>query len=93
MCSVHLKMPKVFHCSKCQEEYNCPVGKKCIRSADEFFSSAAQVPAPHSPTNKITVSDHSLLQLSQIGEKMEAMDRRVHGSCTGTGQVTCMCFL
>ena len=70
-------MPKVFHCSKCQEEHSRPVGKKCTKSAGESFSSAAQVPVPPSPTNEITASDQILSQLHQIGEKMEAMDRRV----------------
>ena len=70
-------MPKVFHCSKCQEEHSRPVGKKCTKSAGESFSSAAQVPARPSPMNKITASDQILSQLHQIGEKMEAMDRRV----------------
>ena len=52
-------MPKLLHCSKCQEEHSCPVGKKCMKSAGESFSSAAQVPAPPSAstTNEITVSD------------------------------------
>ena len=70
-------MPKVFHCSKCQEEHSRPVGKKCTKSAGESFSSATQVPAPPSSTNEITASDQILSQLRQIGEKMEAMDRRV----------------
>ena len=71
------RMPEVFHCSKCQEEHSRPVGKKCMKSAGESFSSATQMPASPSPTNKITASDQILLKLRQIGEIMEAMDRRV----------------
>ena len=70
-------MPKVFHCSKCQEEHVRPVGKKCMKTAGESFSSADPLPAPPSPGDDITASDQILLQLRKIGEKMEAMDRRV----------------
>ena len=70
-------MPKVFHCSKCQEEHVRPVGKKCMKTAGESFSSADPMPAPPSPGNEITASDQILLQLRKIGEKMEVMDRRV----------------
>ena len=92
-------MPKVFHCSKCQEEHARPVGKKCMKTAGESFSSADPLPAPTSPGEDITASDQILLQLRKIGEKMEAMDRRVqrteaaleqgssHVSLPGTSQV------
>ena len=92
-------MPKVFHCSKCQEEHARPVGKKSMKTAGESFSSADPLPAPPSPGDDITASDQILLQLRKIGEKMEAMDRRVqhteaaleqgssHVSLPGTSQV------
>ena len=70
-------MPKVFHCSKSQEEHAHPLSKKCIKSAGESFSSTAQVSAPPSPSNKIAASDQILIQLCQIRGKLEAMDRRV----------------
>ena len=63
-------MPKVFHCSKCQEEHARPVGKKCMKTAGESFSSADPLPAPPSPGDDITASDQILLQLRKIGEKI-----------------------
>ena len=73
-----LKMPKIFYCSKCQDEHERPVGKKCqLKLAGESFSSANEVVATPSSSVSGSISDQILSKLSQIGEKMELMDRRV----------------
>ena len=66
-------MPKVFHYSKCQEEQSRPVGKKCLKSAGESFSSAAQVPAQLTKSLLLTRFCYNCTKLG----KMEAIDRRV----------------
>ena len=71
-------MPKSFHCSKCQNEHEQPVGKKCqMKLAGESFSSTSEVAASSSTSDSPTVSDQILNKLQQIGEQMELMDRRV----------------
>ena len=72
------KMPKVFFCSNCLLQHARPVGKKCQQMQGESFSGDVDVPAPPSPTYlSPSVSDKILLQLQQLGAKMEQMDRRV----------------
>ena len=70
-------MPKIFYCSKCQDEPERPVGKKCqLKLVGE--SSASEVVAPPTSASGISaVSDQILSKLQQIGEKMELMDRRM----------------
>ena len=71
-------MPKVFHCSKCQNEHEQPVGKKCqVKLTGESFSSTSEVAASSSTSDITAVSDQILSKLQQIGEQMELMDRRV----------------
>ena len=71
-------MPKVFYCSKCALQHPQPVGKKC-QYEDESFSSDVEVAAPPSTetVGTDTVSQQILLQLQQLGSKMDQMDRRV----------------
>ena len=46
---------------------------------------------PKYPPNKITASDQIFSQLCQIGKNGSyGQEGAAHGSCTGTGQVTCM---
>ena len=53
----------------------CPTsGKKCQQKAGELFSSDSKVPSFH---NEITDTDEILLQLRQLGEKMDCMDKRM----------------
>ena len=71
-------MPKIFYCSKCQDEHERPVGKKCqLKSAGESFSSTGEVAASSSTSGIAAVSDQILSKLQQIGQQMELMDRRV----------------
>ena len=71
-------MPKIFYCSKCQDEHERPVGKKCqLKSAGESFSSTSEVAASSSTSGIAAVSDQILSKLQQIGQQMELMDRRV----------------
>ena len=73
-------MPKVFHCSKCALQHPWPVGKKCQYEGDSLFSDV-EMAAPSTETvNNATVSQQILLQLQQLGDKMDLMDRRVQ--CT-----------
>ena len=71
-------MPKVFHCSKCALQHPRPVGKKC-QYEGESFSSDVEVAAPPSTetVGSAAVSQQILLQLQQLGDKMDLMDRRV----------------
>ena len=71
-------MPKVFYCSKCALQHPRPVGKKC-QYEGESFSSDVEVAAPPSTetVGTDTVSQQILLQLQQLGDKMDQMDRRV----------------
>ena len=71
-------MPKVFYCSKCALQHPRPVGKKC-QYEGESFSSDVEVAAPPSTeaVGTDTVSQQILLQLQQLGSKMNQMDRRV----------------
>ena len=78
MAQIKIKMPKIFHCSKCQNKHEQPVGKKCqVKLAGESFSSTSEVAASSSTSDITAVSDQILTKLQQIGEQMELMDRRV----------------
>ena len=71
-------MPKIFYYSKCQDEHERPVGKKCqLKSAGESFSSTGEVAASSSTSGIAAVLDQILSKLQQIGQQMELMDRRV----------------
>ena len=48
-----------------------------MKLAGESLSSASEVVAPHSLSGNSTVSDQILLQLRQIGKKIDLMDRRL----------------
>ena len=71
-------MPKVFYCSKCTSQHPRPVGKRC-QVAGESLVSDVKVVAPPSPSVSgiSSVSGQILLQLQQLGDKMDKMDRRV----------------
>ena len=71
-------MPKVFYCSKCASQHSRPVGKRC-QVAGESLVSDVEDAAPPSPSASgiSSVSGQILLQLQQLGEKMDNMDRRV----------------
>ena len=68
----------MFHSSKCALLHPRPVGKKC-QYKGESLSSDVEVAAPASieMAGNATVSQHILLQLQQLGDKMDLMDRRV----------------
>ena len=70
--------PKVFYCSKCTSQHPRPVGKRC-QVAGESLVSDVEIIAPPSPSvfGLSLVSDQILLQLQQLGNKMDKMDRRV----------------
>ena len=71
-------MPKIFYCSKCQDEHERPVGKKGqVKLAGDSFSSTSEVAASSSSSGIAAVLDQILSKLLQIGEQMELMDRRV----------------
>ena len=57
-----------------------------MKPAGDSFSSVDRVPALPSPTNGLTASDQILIQLWQIWEKMEVMDRRVQHTETALEQ-------
>ena len=86
-------MPKVFYCSKCALQHPRPVGKKC-QYKGESSSSDVEVAAPPSTemVGNATVSQQILLQLQQLGDKMDQMDRRVQRTESaleqGTSQVS-----
>ena len=71
-------MPKVFYCSKCALQHARPVGKKC-QYEGESSSSDVEVAVPPSTemVGNGTVSQQILLQLQQLGDKMDQMDRSV----------------
>ena len=71
-------MPKAFCCSKCTSQHPLPVGKRC-QVAGESLVSDVEVIAPPSPSvsGLSLVSDQILLQLQQLGDKMDKMDRRL----------------
>ena len=66
-----------------------PVGKKC-QYEGETLSGDVEVPAPPStePDSNTTVSQQILLQLQQLGDKMDLMDRRVQPTEAALGQGT-----
>ena len=71
-------MPKVFHCSKCGLQHPRPVGKKCQYKGESLSSDVEVVAPPSTETvGSATVSQQILLQLQQLGDKMDLMDRRV----------------
>ena len=82
-------MPKVFHCSKCASQHLRRVGKKC-QYEGESLSGDVEVAAPPStePASSTTVSQQILLQLQQLGDKMDLMDRRVQRMEAALGQET-----
>ena len=82
-------MPKVFHCSKCTLQHPRPVGKK-YQYEGESLSSDVEVAAPPSTESgsNATVSQQILLQLQQLGGKMDLMDRRVQRTETALRQGT-----
>ena len=54
-CILIFKMPSVFDCSKCMDEYARPVGKKCkLSTSNESFSSVDKVAAPSWPSSNIS---------------------------------------
>ena len=72
-------MPKVYHCFNCSLQHVHPVGKKCqIKDQGESLSTDVEVAAP--PSSDIRLSEQILLQLQQLGEKMDSMDKRVQRS-------------
>ena len=77
-CCCSVKMPKVFYCSKCASQHSRPVGKR-YQVAGESLVSDVEDAAPPSPSVSgiSSVSGQILLQLQQLGEKMDNMDRRV----------------
>ena len=78
-------MPKVYHCSNCSSQHERPVGKKCqFRDQGESLPDDVDVAAP--PSSDIRVSEQILLQLQQLGEKMDSMDKRVQRTEAALGQ-------
>ena len=78
-------MPKVYHCSNCSLQHERPVGKKCqFKDQGESLPTDVEVAAP--PSSDIRVSDQILLQLQQLGEKMDTMDKRVQQTEAALGQ-------
>ena len=71
-------MPKVFCCSKCTSQHPRLVGKRC-QVVGESLVSDVEVVAPPSPlvSGISSVSGQILLQLQQLGDKMDKMDRQV----------------
>ena len=60
-------MPKVFYCSKCALQYSQPVGKKC-----QYEGEWKWLHHPSTETaGNATVSQQILLQLQQLGDKMD----------------------
>ena len=69
-------MLKVYHCSNCSLQHERPVGKKCqFTDQGESLPTDVEVAAP--PSSDSRISDQILLQLQQLGEKMDSMDKRV----------------
>ena len=67
-------MPKVYHCFNCSLQHERRVGKKChIKDHGESLSTDVEVAAP--PSSDIRLSEQILLQLQQLGEKMDSMDK------------------
>ena len=78
-------MPKVYHCSNCSLQHERQVGKKCqFKDQGESLPTDVEVAAP--PSSDIRVSDQILLQLQQLGEKMDTMDKRVQRTEAALGQ-------
>ena len=78
-------MPKVYHCSNCSLQHERPVGKTCqFKDQGEFLPTDVEVAAP--PSSDIRVSDQILLQLQQLGEMMDSMDKRVQRMEAALGQ-------
>ena len=67
-------MPKVFYCSKSTLQHPRLVGKRC-QVAGESLVSDVEVVAPPSPSvsGVSSVSSQILLQLQQLGDKMDKM--------------------
>ena len=66
-------MLKVYHCSNCSLQHERPVSiKGQIKDQGESLSTDVEIAAP--PSSNIRLSEQILLQLQQLGEKM---DRRV----------------
>ena len=69
-------MSKVYYCTNCSLQHERPVGKKCqIKDQGESLSTDVEVAAP--PSSDIRLSEQILLQLQQLGEKMDSMDKSV----------------
>ena len=77
----------MFYCSKCTLQHPRPVGKKCEYECESLASDVEDAAPPSTnPAGVASVSDKILLQLQQLGEKMDSMDRRVQRTEAALGQ-------
>ena len=78
-------MPKVYHCSNCSSQHERPVGKKCqFKDQGESLPTDVEVAAP--PSSGTLLSEQILLQLLQLGDKMDSMEKRVQWTEATLGQ-------
>ena len=68
-------MPKEFYCSKCASQHPRPVGKRCQVAGESLVSDVVVAPPSPSVSGVSSVSGQILLQLQQLGDKMDKMDR------------------
>ena len=77
-------MPKIFYCSKSQDEHERPVGKKCqLKLADESFSSASEVIAPPPPST--SGSDFKYIATDSEENRVDGQEGAAYCGCTRTG--------